>query len=103
LAQKNYTEAIAYFQNALKIDSKNNTVRANLATAYASAEDYENAQIVYLDVVKADNKNWDAYIELAKVCMSLQDNISAEKWLIYVQEKNPGYRSQEINSLLSSL
>ena len=103
LQQKDYTLAVDYFQTALKLDSSNNDVRANLARAYASAEDYENAKTMYTDVIKADNRNWDAYIELAKVCMSLNDGANAEKYLVYVQEKNPGYRSSEVQSLLSSL
>lgn len=103
LQQKDYRLAVDYFQTALKLDSSNNEVRANLARAYASAEDYENAKVMYMDVIKADNKNWDAYIELGKVCMSLNDTENAEKYLVYVQEKNPGYRSSEIRTLLSSL
>jgi tetratricopeptide (TPR) repeat protein len=103
LQQKDYRTAVDYFQTALKLDSSNNDVRANLARAYASAEDYENAKIVYTDVIRADNKNWDAYIELGKVCISLHDSENAEKYLVYVQEKNPGYRSSEIVTLLSSL
>ena len=95
--------AVDYFQTALKLDSNNNDVRANLARAYASAEDYENAKTMYTEVIKSDNRNWDAYIELAKVCMSLNDGANAEKYLVYVQEKNPGYRSSEVQSLLSSL
>ena len=103
LQQKDYRVAVDYFQTALKLDSNNNDVRANLARAYASAEDYENAKTMYTEVIKADNRNWDAYIELAKVCMSLNDGANAEKYLVYVQEKNPGYRSSEVQSLLSSL
>ena len=103
LQLKDYRTAVDYFQTALKLDSANNEVRANLARAYASAEDYENAKVVYTDVIKSDNRNWDAYIELAKVCMSLNDADAAEGYLVYVQERNPGYRSSEIQTLLSTL
>ena len=103
LQQKDYSTAVDYFQTALKLDSSNNDVRANLARAYASAEDYENARAVYTDVIKSDNSNWDAYIELAKVCLSLNDGDNAERYLVYVQEKNPGYRSGEVSTLLSNL
>lgn len=103
LAKEDYSNAILYFQNAIKLDSKNNDVRYNLAKAYAQNKDYDNAKITYIELLKMDQKNWDAYIELAKVCMQLNDNEGAEKYLIYVQEKNPGYKTSEVASLLSSL
>ena len=98
-----YSNAIKYYQNALKLDSKNNAIRANLAKAYAQSGDYDYAKATYTELLKTDKENWDAYIELAKVCMQLSDNANAEKYLIYVQEKNPGYRKAEIAGLLSSL
>ena len=35
--------------------------------------------------------------------MQLNDNTSAEKYLIYVQEKNPSYRMNEVNNLLKAI
>ncbi len=102
LLKEDYVNSIKFFQNALKIEPKNDAVRYNLAKAYAKNEDYNNAKTIYLDLLKTDDKNWDAYIELAKVCMQLADNTNAEKYLIYVQEKNPSYKSAEVSSLLSS-
>jgi len=103
LQKNDYKNAIMYFQNALRIDNKNNAVRANLAKAYAQDGDYDNAKTVYTELIKLDNKNWDGYIELAKCCMQLGDNANAEKYLVYVQEKNPGYKSSEIEGLLAGL
>ena len=98
---EDYSNAIRFFQNALKLDSKNNTVRENLAKAYASNKDFSNAQTMYEQVLKYDNQNWDAYIELAKVCIALEDNESADKYLQYVQDKNPSYRRNEVSNLIT--
>ncbi|NLC93610.1 MAG: tetratricopeptide repeat protein [Treponema sp.] len=103
LLNEDYANSIKFFQNALKIDSKNDDVRYNLAKAYVKNGDYNNAKTIYLDLLKTDDKNWDAYIELAKVCMQLSDNTNAEKYLIYIQEKNPSYKASEVSSLLGSL
>ena len=103
LLKEDYKNAIMYYQNAIKIDSSVNDVRSNLAKAYAKDGDYDNAKTTYTELIKLDSQNWDAYIELAKVCMQLNDNNSAEKWLIYVQSKNPNYRKSEVDNLLSSL
>lgn len=103
LLKEDYKNAIMYYQNAIRIDSSVNDVRSNLAKAYAKDGDYDNAKTTYTELIKLDSQNWDAYIELAKVCMQLNDNNSAEKWLIYVQSKNPNYRKSEVDNLLNSL
>lgn len=103
LLKQDYDNAILFFQNALRIDSKNNEVRSNLAKAYTQNKDYSNAKTTYTELLKYDSKNWDAYISLAKICMELGENDTAEKYLIYVQEKNPDYKSSEIKSLLQGL
>ena len=103
LGKKEYKNAILYFQNALKIDSKNNEVRSNLAQAFASDGQFDNAKTTYLELLKQDQSDWNAYVELGKVCMALNDNASAEKYLIYVQSKNPEFRKAEVESLLASI
>ena len=103
LEKKEYKNAILYFQNALKLDSKNNEVRSNLAQAFASDSQFDNAKTTYLEVLKQDQSDWNAYVELGKVCMALNDNASAEKYFVYVQEKNPTFRKAEIESLLASI
>lgn len=103
LEKKEYKNAILYFQNALKLDSKNNEVRSNLAQAFASDSQFDNAKTTYLEVLKQDQSDWNAYVELGKVCMALNDNTAAEKYFVYVQEKNPTFRKAEIESLLASI
>ena len=103
LRKEDYTNAILYYKNALKIDSKNNEVRSNLARAYAKNGDYDLAKVTYTDLLRENKEEWDAYIELAKVCIQLSDNESAEKYLIFVQEKNPAFKADEIDSLLESI
>lgn len=98
-----YDEAVKFFKNALEIDGKNNEVRYNLAKAYARNGEYQFSKQTYLDVLKADTKNWNAYIELAKVCIQLSENAEAEKYLIYVQEKNPSFKKAEVQSLLDGI
>jgi len=102
LQKQDYKNAVFYFQNALKLDPSNNVVRSNLAQTFASDGQYDNAKTTYLELIKLTNTNWDAYIELAKVCMSLQDNQSAEKYLLYVQSKQPAYRKADVDKLLSA-
>ncbi|MBR6341475.1 MAG: tetratricopeptide repeat protein, partial [Treponema sp.] len=103
LLKEDYSNAVTFYQNALKLDSKNNAIRANLAKAYAQSGEYDYAKSTYTELLKTDKENWDAYIELAKVCMQLSDNANAEAYLIYVQEKNPGYRKAEVAGLLQSI
>ena len=103
LEMEDYENAVKYFQNALKIQPKNNDVRYNLGQAFASSKQFDNAKTTYVQVLQQDTNNWDSYIELAKVCMALGDNQSAEKYLTVVQIKNPSFRKNEVDSLLSSI
>jgi tetratricopeptide (TPR) repeat protein len=103
LQKKDYKNAVLYFQNALRLEPKNNAVRSNLAQTYAGDGQFDNAKTTYLDLVKQDPQAWDGYVELAKVCMSLNDNASAEKYLVYVQSKQPEFRKDEVSSLLSAV
>ena len=103
LAKKDYSNAIKYFQTALMLDSKNNDVRFNLAQAFAGDQQFDNAKTTYLELLRLDPKYWDGYIELGKVCMALNDNASAEKYFIVVQEKNPGFKAAEVQQLLNSI
>jgi cytochrome c-type biogenesis protein CcmH/NrfG len=103
LLKEDYENAVKYYQNALRLDSKSDSIRANLAKAYAQAGQYDYAKSTYTELLKTDKENWDACIELAKVCMQLGDNAGAEKWLVYVQEKNPNYRKSEVAGLLANV
>ena len=100
---KQYDEAIKYYKSALKIQTNNNTVRANLARTYVYAQQYDSAKVTFEDVVKANPEDWESWLELGKVCMSMGDNESAEKYLVYLQAKNPGYQTAEVSALLQSL
>ncbi len=94
--------AAKYYKIAL--DSNDDpTVRENLAKAYASEGQYEEARAEYEKLIVMDTKRWDAYIELAKVCVSLGDVESARKHLQFLQANNAAYRKSEVQSLLDSL
>ena len=103
LEKSDYLNSIKYYQNAMKIQPKNIEVRANLAKAYAKNGEYESAKVTYEDLIKLDANNWDSYIELAKVCMQLNQNSLADEYLSYVQENNPSYRKSEINNLKAAI
>lgn len=103
LAKKDYKNAITYFQVAVKMDPKSNDARYNLGQAFASDGQFDNAKTTYIELVKQQPSNWDAYVELGKVCLTLQDNENAEKYLLFVQSKNPSYRKSEVDTLLSSI
>ncbi len=103
LSKKDYPNAILYFQNALQLEPKNNDVRYNLAQAFASDKQFDNAKTTYTELLRQDAKYWDGYIELGKVCMALNDNHMAEAYFEQVKAKNPGYRTSEIDALLSQI
>lgn len=101
LAKEDYANAITHFQNALKQSPKDNTVRFNLAQAYSGAGQFDNAKTTYLDLLNADSKNWDSYIEVAKVFIAQKDTANAEAYLKILQQKNPTYRKSEVDKLLA--
>ena len=98
-----YKNAIEYYCNALKIQPRDTVVKENLAKAYVACEQWANAKSVYEDVIKANTENYDAFFDLAKVCISLNENSEAEKYLVYIQEKNPSFKSEEVKALLQSV
>ena len=103
LTKKDYTNAILYFQNALRMEPKNTEVRSNLAQAFAGAGQYDNAKTSYVELLKQSPSDWNAYVELGKVCMALNDNAGAEAYLTAVQSKQPQFRKDEVSALLSSI
>ena len=103
LAKKDYQNAITHFQNALKKNPKDQTVRFNLAKCYGEAGEFDNAKTCYLDILNSDSKNYDSYIELAKVFVALKDTASAESYLKILQQKNPTYKKAEVDALLAAI
>ena len=101
--KRDYTKAITHYQAALKIDPTDNVVRENLAKAYGSAGQYSNAKMTYEDVIATDPENWSAYLECAKVDVSLGNTQDAIEKLEYLQQKNPSYSRIEVSTLLSTL
>ena len=75
----------------------------NLAGAYASAKQYDAAKTLYTEILQRNQNNLEAYVELAKVCIALQDNAAAEKYLVTVQAKDASFRKAEVSSLLASI
>ncbi len=102
LVKKDYSNAITYFQNAIKKSPRDNTVRFNLAQAYSGAGDFNNAKTTYLEILNSDTSNWDTYIEVAKVFIALKDTANAEAYLKILQQKNPTYKKAEVDMLLEA-
>ena len=92
-----------YYQNALKSDPKSLEAKSNISRAYAKNGDYEKAKESYTELLRMNQKDWGAYIELAKVCIQLNQNNLAEGYLLTVKEKYPSYKTAEIDSLLESI
>ncbi len=85
------------------MDQKNEVVHMNLAAAYASAGEYENARKSYESILLTNPKNYEAYLEIAKVCIALKDNEGAKKYLSTLKEKDSSYKTTEVTDLLASL
>ena len=60
-------------------------------------------QLWKLIPMRENKEDWDAYIELAKVCIQLNQNNLAEGYLLTVKEKNPTFKAAEIDTLLESI
>ena len=101
--KEDYDSAVQYYQAALELKPQDNTALENLAKAYASSAQYDKAKTVYEDIVLAHPDNWDARFELAKVYMQLKENENAKAQLLFLTEKNPSYKSEEVKQLLQSL
>ena len=78
-------------------------MRSNLAQTYASDGQFDNAKTTYTELIRRDGTNWDAYVELGKVCMSTGDVAGAERYLSEVQTKRPNHRRAEVTELLSAI
>ena len=88
---------------ASKINPKDVEVKQNLAKAYAESGQFDNAKVTYEDVIAQSPDSFDTYIELAKVCIALKDNSSAEGYLTALQTKKPEYKASEVKSLLAAI
>lgn len=103
MAKKDFDSAVKHFKKAASIEPKNVSVLTNLASSYASAKNYDDAKTIYLDIIKLDKQNYDAYFELAKICIAKKDYETAEGYILYLQEKKPDFRRDEVNALAESI
>lgn len=103
LLKKEYKDAVNYYLKASKINPKDVEVKQNLAKAYAESGQFDNAKVTYEDVIAQSPDSFDTYIELAKVCIALKDNSSAEGYLTALQTKKPEYKASEVKSLLAAI
>lgn len=103
LLKKDYGNAVNYYLNASRIKPKDIEVKVNLAKAYTEAGEFTNAKTVYIEVINQNPNSYDSYIDLAKVCIALKDEISAEGYLIALQNKKPEYRAAEVKTLLDTV
>lgn len=77
-----YDKAIENCNKALEIkqvDNLNEKIRFLLAASYQANGDYDNAQKVYADIIKADKKNTKAYTSRASLYTKMKDYDAAAK------------------------
>ena len=86
-----YDKAVEHYKKAVSAAPRDSVVRTNLARAYVSAGQLENARSVYQEVIKLDDKAWDAYFEGGQTCISLNDSAGAKAFLEALLSKNPSY------------
>ncbi|MBR5934332.1 MAG: tetratricopeptide repeat protein [Treponema sp.] len=103
LEKKDYQNAIDYYLKALSINSKDNKVRTNLAQAQAEAGQFDNAKQTYIEVIQQKPDNYEAYINLSKVCIALKDTVSAQAYLEALKKKKPEYKAAEVQQLLDTV
>ena len=99
--QGDYSNAVVYFEAALKVNPDDKVVKQNLANAYLKAEDYENAKSVYLEILSDNENNLQANLDIAKVFLQLNDNENAKKYLEYLKNNNPEFKADEVTGLLN--
>ena len=66
-------------------------------------ENYENAKKVYLEVLSADKKNWEAYLNLGKIYMQLNDEKNALRMFLTLQQQNPDFKAEEVAGLIAGI
>ena len=82
-----------------------NSIAVNINSTQSNATKilYDKAKTLYIEVLKKNPQNWDAYLELAKVCAGLKDSLAAEGYLITLKEKNPSFKPEEVDALMLKL
>ena len=87
LSELNYDEAIACFQEVLEIDPKNSVASFSLADAYQGKGMYVYAESIYQDLIKDDEKNAEAYINLAELYIKEEKLEEAKELLEEAKQK----------------
>lgn len=81
LEELNYEEAVVAFQKAVGIDPKNKEASSGLARAYEGAEQYEQAEAVYLDMTERFPSDGIFYKDLAELYVRLERLEDAKRLL----------------------
>ena len=100
LSQLNYEEAIACFKQVLEIDPKNREVNHLLADAYIGKEEYVYAENIYLDLIKEDKKEPQAYIDLTELYIKIE---KLEEAKAVLEEAKQNMENEEIDAFASLL
>ena len=74
---KNYKEALEYFENALKIDNNNPVILSNIGLCYSKLQDEKKAQEYYLKALSIDNKLVQTIINLSDSFVKTSDILKA--------------------------
>jgi tetratricopeptide (TPR) repeat protein len=79
-------------------------MRYNLGLAYTGAGNYPEARDTFRQLLKMDPSFWDAYYDLGKILVTLQDKSGAKAILQELLAKQPNYpKRKEVEKLLASL
>ena len=98
-----YTNAINSFRAARNLRPEDVNIRIDLAKAYSVSGLYDDASTLLTEVIKTNQKSWDAYIELARVLVVSGDTDGALGYLLTVQQNVPNYRKAEVDMLMAGL
>ena len=101
--KEDYKNAVIYLNNALESHPNDKVVKQNLASSFLKAEDYNQAEKIYLEIIEDEPNNWQAYLDISKVYIQLNQDDKAMVYLVYLQKNNPEFKKEEVESLLTHL
>ncbi len=90
----NYTEAIKYYKEAIKLNNKNPDYYSGLASCYYKKADYSEAVKYYKEAITLNDKNSHYYYGLGLSYQRTEDYSEAIKYFekaIELDGKQPGY------------
>ena len=101
--KEDFVNAEKYYKAALEIRPDDEDALLNLANAQIKAGKLNDAVDNFTRVTVMNKNNLEAYVGLAKAQIQTGDGDSALKNLLYVKNKDAGFRKAEVDSLIAVL